>query len=187
MRLAVNTIPEEGEELAGPVAAAPLAARLLEDGCFRPLGDGSMQLRLAASEGIVTIDGQTTMAFAATCSRCAGPVQHTVAARVSHRLVTKAAALPGAADDVDVDIEGDSPVVSRLTGREVDLAALACEDLLVALPMRALCAVDCRGLCPSCGINRNLHACDCRDERTAVDPRLTPFAALQRSGRRKET
>jgi uncharacterized protein len=44
----------------------------------------------------------------------------------------------------------------------------------------ALCRPDCRGLCPTCGRNRNLGECHCADQ--ATDPRLAALAALLNTG-----
>lgn len=182
MRVSIDTVPSDGETFAGPVHATALQDRLGAGGEFRPLRDGHMQLRLAASDGVMTVQGRVAMPFSATCSRCAGPMQQEIAATVGHRLVSAAAAEAAQVADDD-DLEGLGPddedvVVSRLTGREVDLAALACEDLLVALPMRALCSAECRGLCPQCGTNRNLEACACRPV-AELDARLAPLAKLK--------
>ena len=45
-----------------------------------------------------------------------------------------------------------------------DLEAMVRELLEVNLPMKPLCNEACKGLCPSCGANWNLGACDCRPE-----------------------
>ena len=52
----------------------------------------------------------------------------------------------------------------------VELAPLFWEVLVTALPPKALCKEDCRGLCPHCGADRNVRPCGCEDE--ALDPRL---------------
>ncbi|HHV65230.1 MAG TPA: DUF177 domain-containing protein [Peptococcaceae bacterium] len=44
------------------------------------------------------------------------------------------------------------------------------EHILLHLPMKFLCSEDCRGLCPKCGVDRNLNTCVCSDE--TIDPRL---------------
>ncbi len=43
------------------------------------------------------------------------------------------------------------------------------EQLLLWLPMRSLCGEGCKGICPSCGANRNRTDCNCREE--SVDSR----------------
>jgi uncharacterized protein len=47
------------------------------------------------------------------------------------------------------------------------------EQLYLGLPLKPICSPDCRGLCPSCGANRNTDPCDCADE--PIDPRLAPL------------
>jgi uncharacterized protein len=55
----------------------------------------------------------------------------------------------------------------------LELADVVREQILMELPMRSICRSDCRGICPSCGKNRNLEACLCRNEFT--DPRWEPL------------
>ncbi len=38
----------------------------------------------------------------------------------------------------------------------IDLQPLVREYLLIEIPISPLCKVDCRGLCPICGANKNL-------------------------------
>jgi uncharacterized protein len=50
------------------------------------------------------------------------------------------------------------------------------EQVLLTLPGRGLCQPDCKGLCPHCGINRNLATCECVEK--PVDPRLAALAGI---------
>lgn len=54
----------------------------------------------------------------------------------------------------------------------VDLGEALREYGLLALPMQPLCKADCKGLCPSCGTDRNQGDCGCAldegDDRFAV-------------------
>ena len=43
-------------------------------------------------------------------------------------------------------------------------------------PMKPLCGLECRGLCPICGADRNEYPCSCRDGE--VDPRWSPLVKL---------
>lgn len=67
-------------------------------------------------------------------------------------------------------VESDAYVYD---GDFVDLTELLRESLLLAEPLRVLCKEDCKGICPVCGADRNVHPCDC-DTRT-IDPRLSAF------------
>jgi len=35
------------------------------------------------------------------------------------------------------------------------------QQLLLALPLRALCSPSCEGICPTCGANLNIIVCQC--------------------------
>ncbi len=61
-------------------------------------------------------------------------------------------------------------------GDEIDLAEIVREALIVAEPLKALCGEDCRGLCPTCGVNRNETPCTCVT--TSIDPRLAALEKL---------
>jgi uncharacterized protein len=48
------------------------------------------------------------------------------------------------------------------------------EQVLLALPLKAVCREDCRGLCPKCGAYLNEEQCSCKEH--VEDPR---WAALK--------
>ncbi|NOK63474.1 MAG: hypothetical protein GFH23_1086718n30 [Chloroflexi bacterium AL-N1] len=54
----------------------------------------------------------------------------------------------------------------------VDVGQAIREYTLIELPMQALCRGDCKGLCPTCGVNLNDISCDCpsgeEDERLSI-------------------
>jgi len=67
----------------------------------------------------------------------------------------------------------------RLCGGELELNAglLLWEQFLMALPVKPLCAEQCKGLCPRCGQNLNTGACDC--DKDGHDPRLAVLRTLK--------
>jgi uncharacterized protein len=58
-------------------------------------------------------------------------------------------------------------------GPEILLDRFVGEMLALGVPVQPLCQEDCRGLCPRCGIDRNLEACTCTELKPA-----SPFAVL---------
>ena len=60
---------------------------------------------------------------------------------------------------------------------EIDLGRIIEENIVGYLPIQKRCSESCRGLCPICGINLNLHICDCKpiveEEEEKIDPRFT--------------
>lgn len=75
----------------------------------------------------------------------------------------------------DGDHEGH--VVYQMHVPMLNLAEVAWEQFMLALPSRPLCREDCKGLCPSCGANLNWTECDCKKE--SLDPRMAPLAGLK--------
>ncbi len=83
---------------------------------------------------------------------------------------------------------GEEPVVGELELEEADLGVLylkgeildtdpiLTEQIQLNVPMRQLCRQDCTGLCPQCGIDRNVESCDCED---VGDPRWDALTALR--------
>lgn len=62
-------------------------------------------------------------------------------------------------------------------GLELDIDGLLWEQFVLAMPQRALCSRECKGLCPSCGGNMNQEACECGAE--AGDPRMAVFRNMK--------
>jgi len=58
----------------------------------------------------------------------------------------------------------------------LDLTEVVRQNLLLAVPMSALCSPSCRGLCVECGANLNEEPCDC--QREGQDPRLAALREL---------
>ncbi|MBV9278997.1 MAG: DUF177 domain-containing protein, partial [Chloroflexi bacterium] len=56
----------------------------------------------------------------------------------------------------------------------IDLKEPLRQHLLLAVELMPLCRQDCRGLCPSCGVNLNVEQCAC-----PPDEEPSPFAVLQ--------
>ncbi len=59
---------------------------------------------------------------------------------------------------------------------QLDLNPLVRETALLALDDERLCRPDCAGLCPNCGIDRNVERCECNTEVT--DPRWSALDSL---------
>jgi uncharacterized protein len=59
----------------------------------------------------------------------------------------------------------------------IDLNDLVKEEILLALPGHVLCSENCKGICPSCGANRNL--ADCVSQNPEVDARREKLRDLK--------
>ena len=119
-----------------------------------------------------------------TCARCAEPFELAVETPVdltfvpaeSERAGVRADASSGDDDDDGREMAEDDPALVVYDEPRIDLAQVAREQLYLAVPMKPLCQPDCQGLCPHCGINRNLGTCTC--ENRWEDPRLAGLKSL---------
>ena len=62
---------------------------------------------------------------------------------------------------------------------DLDAAGYLWEQFMLALPVSPLCAEECKGLCPKCGVNRNQETCACAEDKG--DPRLAVLRNLKLS------
>jgi len=84
----------------------------------------------------------------------------------------------GKEDPEVLDSMRDESVVRMSAGGpEIDLAALAWQELVLALPVKPLCDPECKGLCARCGASLNQGSCGCVQEDT--DPRLAALRGLR--------
>jgi len=83
---------------------------------------------------------------------------------------------PGA---VGESLEDESRLRVNAGQPEFDAAGFLWEQFLLALPESPVCSEDCKGLCPTCGINRNQGVCTCAREEG--DPRLAVLRNLKLS------
>jgi uncharacterized protein len=58
----------------------------------------------------------------------------------------------------------------------IELADKVKEQLILLLPIKALCKVDCKGICATCGKNLNKESCTCKD--TKIDLRWSELGKL---------
>jgi uncharacterized protein len=119
------------------------------------------------SEGLL-LQGQLQGRIALICDRCAESMAHEVQARFD-----VFEALPGN----DEQEENADRFRQGRQGLELDLAAVLWEQFVLGLPIKPLCAEDCRGICPQCGMNLNKGDCGCAH--TSLDPRLEVLRRLQ--------
>ena len=76
---------------------------------------------------------------------------------------------------VDPD-EEDEPATEIDDHHMLSLGPVLWQNIMLALPARALCRPGCAGLCPSCGQNLNLGPCGCQPE---PDPRWAALDAVR--------
>jgi len=121
------------------------------------------------------LDARLHFAVTVACDRCTAPVHQEVGCRLS-ALVAPASGRkePGGGER---ELKEDELGVLEIAGDTLDTRPLVMEQVLLELPTHPLCREDCAGLCPTCGADRNLGPCSCRQQ--PVDPRWAGLAVLR--------
>lgn len=107
------------------------------------------------------------------CDRCLTGVPKTV------NQIFDAVFVP-ASDDIrhpSVELAADDLSKGIYEGDTFDLRELAREQILLSIDTRTLCREECKGLCPKCGVDLNLKACECKE--VGVDPRWAALAQIK--------
>jgi len=79
--------------------------------------------------------------------------------------------------DEEVELSGEELDVVFFDEPVLPFEEVVREQVLIALPMKPLCREDCRGLCPTCGMDWNVGTCACAEK--AIDPRLEALRNFQ--------
>jgi uncharacterized protein len=135
MIINVKRIPADGEALSG---SDPSSIMDLEEPDTRFEHDVAYELFAQLQGNALLVTGQLRTPATLRCSRCLQvfDLPLLVSQFVFHQ---------------------------ELRGEDfVDLTANMREDIILELPQRALCAEDCKGLCPHCGKDLNKGSCRCK-------------------------
>lgn len=108
-----------------------------------------------------------------SCSRCLKPFPFPVSARARFTLCRVSPDVP-LKKELELSLEDLES--GYFEGEEIDLSGLIHEQIVLSFPMKPLCHEECKGLCPRCGVDRNIEPCQCDGPR--LDPRWEPLLKL---------
>jgi uncharacterized protein len=131
----------------------------------RPL---AADFRVQPADRGVLVTGRLSGSVVLECDRCTGEVEH----QVDLALDLYAEVPAGGDDDEKCDF------LKREDGRlYLNPAEMLWEEFSLNLPNKLVCARDCKGLCPECGVNLNTGDCACEPD--LGDPRLAALRGLK--------
>ncbi len=197
MLVKVEQIKETGLQLNEPIGLELLGDALGggpsgEDTGFRATGPSTLQASLRKVSGGVLLEGKFTAQVTSPCKRCLGDVPMKVPVSFTLNLVPES--LARGEDFLDDDeksmekkersqgevggsFELEDADEEVFDGKTIALDPIIREQLLLALPMSAVCREDCKGLCSQCGTNLNETKCGCDPK--PVDPRLASLKNIK--------
>lgn len=80
-------------------------------------------------------------------------------------------------ENFSFDNDSENKNLNEITEDSIDLWKSVNSEILLSLPMKALCNKNCKGICQVCGINLNNTSCNCNTE--DIDPRLSILKELK--------
>ena len=111
-----------------------------------PAGDITYRLSAVMAGADLVVTGSASVPILTACARCLDDVRTVIAVR-----------------DLCFHFE-------KVRDLEVDLTDDVREELLLAIPSCFYCSPDCKGVCPSCGVNLNHGSCACASRPAEPEP-----------------
>jgi uncharacterized protein len=170
MRIELDKLDDEGGKFAEVYEVNQLP---LEDADVRLIEPAEVRGRVSRVGREAELRGQLHTKLEVVCGRCLKPVELPLSTEFNERFVR---AVSWAAEEQH-ELHAEDLNVAVYDGEGIELDELVREELLLAVPANVLCREDCKGLCPNCGIDRNLSSCDC--ETNEVDLRWQTLKDLQ--------
>jgi uncharacterized protein len=81
-------------------------------------------------------------------------------------------------EDEEIELTERETRTAFFTGTQLAIGDIVHEQVLLSLPMKPLCRVDCKGLCPTCGTNLNSNTCSCPAEQ--FSPHMDTLLEIKR-------
>ena len=111
-----------------------------------PAGDITYRLSAVMAGADLVVTGSASVPILTSCARCLDDVRTVIAVK-----------------DLCFHFE-------KVRDLEVDLTDDVREELLLAIPSCFYCSPDCKGVCPSCGVNLNHGSCTCASRPAEPEP-----------------
>ena len=104
----------------------------------------------------VTVEGVLSTSLKLRCDRCLAPYDRDLS--TNFRVFLSLRPYKG---KLDIELSEDDLDINFIDGRYLDSDQIIREQIALNIPMKAICSVDCKGLCPVCGCNLNIETCSC--------------------------
>lgn len=129
--------------------------------------------------GYLRLTAHVTAHYEIPCARCLDPIPSVMEFDLE-RTVRSGVALDETDYDDDAEWDGVLDDVLYLHDSQLCPDADILEEILLELPMVALCREDCPGLCPHCGRKKD-EGCGCEQREASqkkIDPRMAKLQIL---------
>lgn len=169
MRIELENAKEPGRRFSQSFEAGELA---FEESDLRLLEPVKVAGQIRRKSGELEICGELHTKVASPCARCLKEVELPIDVQFAERFVAGVSWRNEehhelSKDDLDLGLVDEA----------IELNDLVKEEILLALPSHLLCNESCKGICPTCGVDRN--SSDCKCESRQVDARWEKLKDLR--------
>ncbi len=168
MKTIVDDIPPEG--LSWKSCEEGSSFFIKEEGLSFPF-PVKVDVRLVKERKKVLLSGRVEAELELACSRCLEPCRHSL----SPQLELIYCPLPYRVEG-ERELKEEDLSVSYYREGIIDIKEEVREAIILALPLKPLCHLQCQGLCPYCGHNLNKEECECGEEQ--INPCLAKLREL---------
>jgi len=138
------------------------------DQVLGPAGPVGVSISIYRAGSKFVLNGEVSGKLCARCDRCLDVFEKDFSTAFEVYLM-----FPAEGDFMEeTELDDQDMGVDFVTGDEVDLAAIAREQIYLAIPMKLLCSENCAGICPGCGANLNREPCRCKREKTSLGSQI---------------
>jgi uncharacterized protein len=109
-----------------------------------------------------------------TCSRCLKDFDTALKSEFELTYTKELVSITETSTEEEIELRVEDIGLLYFRGEEINLRDGIQEQVVLAFPLRFLCAEACKGLCTHCGADLNQGDCGCK-----VEPSTNKFAALK--------
>jgi uncharacterized protein len=162
LTLKLDEIPEEGLDLKWKEERSSLLAYLkglsrIDFDFETPLHS---EVKIMRSGRLVLISGKVQTQLRLQCVRCLKEFPYPLSTTFELTLQP----LKESPSEEETELGSEEMELNFFEGGEIHLSEIACEQIFLEIPYQPLCREGCKGLCPICGKDLNLSACECVKE-----------------------
>ena len=174
MKIRIDHIKNKPYELhvEQPIDVFPALARMQSDGECVFTGPVKADITIEREFDHLKAVGRVVVPMKLTCGRCL--ISYSTAVDSAFTIIFRKETAPNAEVEDETELCDDDLISSSYCGDEIDLAHEIEEQVVMDIPLKALCEEECKGLCPACGTDLNTGSCTCSRE-----PINLKFSALK--------
>jgi uncharacterized protein len=135
-----------------------------EDSDISFLSPVEYELEIEKTGNSIWIRGPVVARLSLTCARCLEQFTFSVASKLDMKLLPRNEA-PSAPE---LELKTEEMDMYYFEGEEIDINPYVFEEIMLNIPLKALCADACKGVCPGCGRNLNIEECRCEKSGSTI-------------------